>query len=111
MQTIKLGPGYTLTIPEEIRVQLRMEVGDPFALIVEDGGIRIESLLESYTPERIAEFLLNNSCNEQDYRENLSEVLKLGVDPLNINPDYLSREEPWQRAEAHQDLLRVRRTS
>ena len=29
---------------------------------------------EVYTPERIAEFLLNNSVSEEDYRRNLAEV-------------------------------------
>jgi hypothetical protein len=66
---------------------------------------------EIYTPERLAEFLLNNSLSEEEYRRNLREVISLGVDPLSIDPAYLDRGEPWARAEQHQDILQVRRTS
>jgi hypothetical protein len=59
---------------------------------------------ELWTKEEIAEFLLNNSVDEADYRENLKEVLALGVDPLSLNPEYLSRKQSWQRAELHQAL-------
>jgi hypothetical protein len=66
---------------------------------------------ETYAPERIAEFLLNNSLSEDEYRRNLAEVISLGIDPLSINPEYLIQDEPWQRPEAHRDILLARRTS
>lgn len=40
--------------------------------------------LETYTPERKAEFLLNNAVGAEDYRNAQAEVRKLGVDPETI---------------------------
>ncbi len=40
--------------------------------------------LETYTPERIAEFLLNNAVSPEDYAVALTEVRKLGIDPATI---------------------------
>ncbi len=40
--------------------------------------------LEAYTPERIAEFLLNNAVSPEDYAAALTEVRKLGIDPATI---------------------------
>ena len=43
-----------------------------------------------YTKEEIAEFLLNNSVDQEDYFENREEVRKLGLDPdriTHLTPD------------------------
>jgi hypothetical protein len=40
--------------------------------------------MEQYTPERIAEFLLNNAVTAEDYAAALEEVRKLGIDPSTI---------------------------
>jgi hypothetical protein len=40
--------------------------------------------VEAYTPERIAEFLLNNAVNAADYAAALAEVRKMGLDPNTI---------------------------
>ena len=37
--------------------------------------------VEEYSAERIAEFLLSNAVDEQDYTWAVQEVRKLGVDP------------------------------
>ena len=111
MTIIKLGADGTLKVPEEIYRQLRMEPGDPFSLRVDEGTLTISSLIEIYTPERQAEFLLNNSLSSDEYRQNLREVLNLGVDPLSIHPASLDRGEDWQRAENHPDILQSRRKS
>ena len=39
---------------------------------------------ESYTPERIAEFLLNNAVDCEDYKQAREEVKTLGLDPETI---------------------------
>ena len=65
---------------------------------------------EIYTPERIAEFLLNNSLDEEDYRNAIREVIALGVDPLALDPKSLIRDAPWQRAELYVDQ-KAQRTS
>jgi hypothetical protein len=41
--------------------------------------------VEAYTPERIAEFLLNNAVNAADYAAALAEVRKMGLDPNTIS--------------------------
>lgn len=67
--------------------------------------------IEEWTKEETAEFILNNSLSEPEYRRNLLDVIELGVDPVSLNPDHLFRDEPWQCAEKHQDILRARRVS
>jgi hypothetical protein len=37
--------------------------------------------VERYTPERKAEFLLNNAVDAADYRKARKQVRKLGLDP------------------------------
>jgi hypothetical protein len=67
-------------------------------------GVSLMSKLpepEIYTPERIAEFLLNNATTPNDYAWAIEEVLSLGVDPTTINPDYLFHDEPWQNPQLY----------
>jgi hypothetical protein len=40
--------------------------------------------VERYSPKRKAEFLLNNSVDDADYRKAGKEVRKLGLDPDSI---------------------------
>ena len=49
---------------------------------------------EIYTPERKAEFLLNNALDAEEYRWAVEEVCRLGVDPTRLS--HISREEDWQ---------------
>jgi hypothetical protein len=41
--------------------------------------------MEVYTDERIAEFLLSNSVDAEDYSRACDEVRKLGLDPAKIS--------------------------
>jgi len=41
-------------------------------------------LVETYSPERKAEFLLSNAIDDADYRKARKEVRKLGLDPDSI---------------------------
>jgi hypothetical protein len=43
--------------------------------------------LEDYTPERLAEFLLSNAVDAQDYADSVAEVRRMGLDPDKI-PHY-----------------------
>lgn len=40
--------------------------------------------VEIYTPERKAEFLLNNSVSAEDYRQALAEVRRMGLNPSKV---------------------------
>jgi hypothetical protein len=42
---------------------------------------------EVYTPERIAEFLLNNAVSERDYQAAIEDVIKMGIDPASVPHD------------------------
>jgi hypothetical protein len=48
--------------------------------------------IEIYTPERKAEFLLNNAVTPEDYAWAVREVRKMGLNPENI-----SHEKPKHR--------------
>jgi hypothetical protein len=41
--------------------------------------------MERYTPERKAEFLLNNVVDDADYRKAQEQVRNLGLDPDSIS--------------------------
>jgi hypothetical protein len=41
--------------------------------------------IELYTPERLAEFFLNNAMDKDDYLEVRKEVESMGIDPDRIN--------------------------
>ena len=53
-----------------------------------EGGILLRPAkalpVEIYTPERIAEFLLNNAINDEHYQRQREEVKKMGLDPDTI---------------------------
>lgn len=55
----------------------------------EQQSIRGALLIETYSAERQAEFLLSNSTNEQEYQEARSEVLLMG-----LNPDKITHIKP-----------------
>lgn len=49
----------------------------------------LEAMMEDYTPERIAEFLLNNAIGQEDYAQVCDEVRRMGLDPKKILHDPL----------------------
>ncbi len=46
--TVKLRPKNQLTVPEGALKAVGAEVGDRFLITVEDGGIRLQPVLQSY---------------------------------------------------------------
>jgi hypothetical protein len=44
-----------------------------------------EAEIEIYTPERLAEFFLNNTMTKDGYLEARQDVLEKGIDPDTIN--------------------------
>ena len=51
---------------------------------VEIAKLKTRYELEDYTPERIAEFLLSNAVDAEDYAESVAEVRRMGLDPDKI---------------------------
>ena len=86
--TSRVGKRGTIVIPAALRRRFGIEEGS--LVIVEDReeGILIRPAvavpLESYTPERRAEFLLSNAVDAGDYAHAQEEVRKMGLDPAAI---------------------------
>ena len=86
--TSRVGKRGTIVVPAALRRQYGLEEG---ALVIaeerEDGILLRPAVafpVEIYSRERRAEFLLNNAVDEDDYRNAVAEVQKLGLDPENI---------------------------
>lgn len=90
--TIRIGQRGTITIPQRFREMLGLEEGSFLIVEVCDGMMhlkpaRIAPEIEIYTPERIAEFLLNNAIDWEDYQRARNEVRALGIDPDTVLHD------------------------
>ena len=83
--TAKMGKRGTLVIPSLLRKRFGLEDGSLIIAEEREDGILLRRAqatpVEVYTPERIAEFLLNNAVDEADYQRAREEVKKLGLDP------------------------------
>ena len=86
--TSRVGKRGTVVIPAALRRRFGIEEGS--LVIAEDRGegilIRpaVAVPLESYIPERRAEFLLSNALDGEDYARAEEEVRKMGLDPAAI---------------------------
>jgi AbrB family looped-hinge helix DNA binding protein len=89
MQTSRIGKRGVVVIPANLRKKYGLNEGD--IVIAEAGseGILIKPAVtlpvEMYSKERIAEFLLTNSINDSDYKKNIKEVRKTGIDPEKVS--------------------------
>jgi len=90
MPVSKVGKRGTIIIPADLRRRFGLTEGVEVIAEAREDGILIRPLsesVESYTPERRAEFLLSNAVDAEDYARALEEVRKLGLDPTQI-PHY-----------------------
>ena len=87
-ETSKVGKRGTLVIPAQLRSKFGLAEGSAVLLEDTSEGILIRPAvtlpIEVYSPERTAEFLLNNAVNEADYEAARTEVRAMGIDPENI---------------------------
>ena len=87
-KVLKLGKSGTLEIPSVMRKSLGLTEGSLVIAEQDNGTIVIRPTddmpVEIWTPERKAEFLLNNSLDAEDYAQNVEEVKKMGLDPNSI---------------------------
>ena len=88
METSRIGKRGTVVIPAKLRRRFGIEEGGLLVVEAREDGILLRPAVampvEIYTPERIAEFLLNGAVDEADYRTAEDEVRKLGIDPGSI---------------------------
>jgi AbrB family looped-hinge helix DNA binding protein len=86
--TSRVGKRGTIVIPAALRRRFGIEEGSLVIAEDREEGILIRPAvavpLESYTPERRAEFLLSNAVNAGDYARAQEEVRKMGLDPADI---------------------------
>src|ERR1700676_2250101 len=84
----KVGRRGTVVLPAKLRRRLGIEEGSFVVAEERENGILIRPAkvvpIEIYTPERRAEFLLNNAVDAADYRRARAEVKRIGLDPDRI---------------------------
>lgn len=84
-ETCKVGKRGVVVIPANLRRRLGFAEGDLVLVEEREGGVWIRRAValpvETYTPERKAEFLLSNATSKSDYARARTEVRKLGLDP------------------------------
>jgi AbrB family looped-hinge helix DNA binding protein len=91
MQTVLIGKRGTVVIPAKTRKRYRLDEGSPMLIEEREDGILMRPAVttpvevEIYTPERLAEFFLNNAMDEEDYLEARKEVEAMGINPDSIN--------------------------
>lgn len=88
--------GGAIAIPDELRAELGWNDGVEILAVAEDGELRLlRSVLptpEVYTPERKAEFFLNNAASAEDYQWAIEETRRMGLDPAIIPHE---RPDKW----------------
>ncbi|HBS28970.1 MAG TPA: AbrB family transcriptional regulator [Phycisphaerales bacterium] len=92
--TVHLDKRGAVVIPKNVRRALGIEPDGLLLLRVEDGRIVLipaEAVPkgERYSPQRVAEFLLTNAIDENDYARARDRVRGLGLDP-----DTIAHERP-----------------
>src|SRR6266851_10259425 len=84
----RVGRRGTIVLPAKLRRRLGIEEGSFVVVEEREDGILIRPAtvlpIEIYTPERRAEFLLNNAVGAEDYRRARAEVKRLGFDADRI---------------------------
>ncbi|MGH7564420.1 MAG: AbrB/MazE/SpoVT family DNA-binding domain-containing protein [Gemmatimonadota bacterium] len=88
METGRIGKRGTYVIPAKLRRRYGLEEG---ALVIAEErpeGVLLRPAVavpvEKYTPERKAEFLLNNALDDEDYARAVEAVREMGLDPQKI---------------------------
>lgn len=93
VETTKVGRRGTVVLPAKMRRRVGLDDGALVVVEEKSGGIllrpAVATPVEIYTPERKAEFLLNNSIGWEDY-----EAARAAVRDLGVDPDSISHEKP-----------------
>jgi len=88
VDSARIGKRGTVVVPAKLRRRFGLQEGSFVTAEPRDDGILLRPALivpvEKYSPERKAEFLLNNAATRADYNRARREVKKLGLDPDSI---------------------------
>ena len=95
VETSKVGKRGTVVLPSRLRKRFGISEGSLVIAEERGDGILIRPAValpvEIYSPERIAEFLLNNAVDAEDYARAVEEVRRLG-----LNPEAILHERPQE---------------
>ena len=84
----RIGKRGTIVIPASLRRKYGLEEGEIVLIEERPEGVLLRPAatvpVEIYTPERKAEFLLNNAVTPEDYAWAVREVKSMGLDPQKI---------------------------
>ena len=84
----KVGKRGAVVIPARLRKRFGIREGSIVVAEEREDGILIRPAalmaIETYTPERLAEFHLNNAVDAADYEWAVGEVRSMGLDPESI---------------------------
>ena len=77
----------SIQLPDDLRQRFGLREGS--VVIAEERAegilLRPADLVEMYTPERKAEFLLGNATTPEEYAQAVAEVRRMGLDPDQHN--------------------------
>lgn len=91
MQTVTIGKRGTIVIPAKMRKRYKLDEGSPMLIEEREDGMLMRPAVttpievEIYTPERLAEFFLNNAMDAEDYLDARKEVESMGINPDSID--------------------------
>jgi len=84
----KVGKRGAVVIPARLRKRFGIKEGGLVIAEEREDGILIRPAvvvpLETYSPERVAEFLLTNAVDAEDYERAVGRVREMGLDPDSI---------------------------
>ncbi len=84
----RVGKRGTVVIPLAVREKFSLKEGDLMISEADDSGLSLKPAVvlpvETYSPERKAEFILSNSVSEEDYQNAKQVVKAMGLDPTKI---------------------------
>ena len=91
MRTVLMGKRGTVVIPAKTRKRYRLGEGSPMLVEEREDGIFMRPAVttpvevEIYTPERLAEFFLNNVMSREGYLQARKDVAEMGIDPDSVD--------------------------
>jgi AbrB family looped-hinge helix DNA binding protein len=85
---VRVGKRGTVVIPAQTRRQYGLDEGEMLVMEERAEGLLLKPVrayeVEVYTPERTAEFLLNNAVDAAEFDDAVREVRAMGLDPDSI---------------------------
>jgi AbrB family looped-hinge helix DNA binding protein len=88
MATSKIGKHGVVVIPVKLRKRFGLQEGTLVIAEERTEGILLRPAValpvETYSPERVAEFLLSNAVDAREYKKAVARVRSMGLDPEAI---------------------------